>query len=115
MSQFVVLAYNPKAPPQISPEQAQEVVRRFYEWTNNLKQRGQFVASARLAPTEGRVLRAQGDDLLVTDGPYPESKEILGGYWIIEAASYDDALTIVGNHPHLAFGGTLELRQIMPT
>jgi hypothetical protein len=48
---------------------------------------------------------------MVTDGPYVESKEFLGGFWIIEADSYDEMVELVSDSPHLA-AGSLELRQI---
>ena len=48
----------------------------------------------------------------VTDGPYSESKEVLGGYYIIEAASYDNAVEHAQSCPHLEYGGTIEVRQI---
>jgi hypothetical protein len=115
MPQFMVLAYNPKVPPQLSPEEVQKIFQRFYEWTSNLKKRGILASSAKLVNNEGRVLREKGGDVTVTDGPYQESKEILGGYWMIEAASYDEALEIVGIHPNFAFGGMLEVRQVEPT
>ena len=57
----------------------------------------------------------RGEKVVVSDGPYSETKEMLGGYFMIEAANYDEALRLSRDHPHLAFGGTIELRQIEPT
>ena len=48
----------------------------------------------------------------MTDGPYSETKEVLGGYFTIEAASYDQAIERLRDCPHLLFGGTIELRQV---
>jgi hypothetical protein len=45
------------------------------------------------------------------DGPYSETKEVLGGYWLIEASDYDEAMEVVADHPHLRFG-SLEVREI---
>jgi hypothetical protein len=56
-------------------------------------------------------VRQAGGQLMVTDGPYVESKEFLGGFWIVEAASYDEMVKLVSDSPHLA-AGSLELRQI---
>ena len=56
-------------------------------------------------------MRQTGGELMVTDGPYVESKEFLGGFWIIEADSYDEMVELVSDSPHLA-AGSLELRQI---
>jgi hypothetical protein len=57
------------------------------------------------------VVRRADGELMVTDGPYVESKEFLGGFWIIEASSYDEMVKLVSDSPHLATG-SLELRQI---
>jgi hypothetical protein len=48
----------------------------------------------------------------VTDGPYSESKEILGGFYIIEATDYAQALERSQDCPHLGYGGTIEVRQV---
>ena len=47
-----------------------------------------------------------------TDGPYSETKEVLGGYYTIEAASYEEAVSRALEHPHLEYGGTIEVRQV---
>jgi hypothetical protein len=48
----------------------------------------------------------------VTDGPYTESKEVVGGYWLIEASAYDEVVDLLRAHPLLELGGALEVRQI---
>ncbi len=50
--------------------------------------------------------------MTAVDGPYSETKEVLGGFFLISAESYDDAIQICRDCPHLRFGGTIELRQI---
>jgi hypothetical protein len=57
-------------------------------------------------------MRAPGGKLRTTDGPYSESKEVLGGFYIIEAANYDEAVERARDHPTLEYGGTVEVRQI---
>ena len=64
----------------------------------------------RLAEDSGKVLR----NGRVTDGPYSEAKEVLGGYFLIEAANYDQAVERTKDHPHLHYGGTIEVRAIHP-
>ena len=91
---------------KISPEEMQKAVEKYVAWT-----RKPFVAgSRRLAPEPGRVIRDGGRR--VSDGPYSETKEILGGYYVIEAGNYDEAAERSMDHPHLHYGGTIELRQI---
>ena len=57
-----------------------------------VRQRGKLLENAKLRSGEGKTLRRRGGDLTVTDGPFAESKEILGGFWMIDAASYDKAV-----------------------
>lgn len=119
MPKFMVLVHNPQVPPQLSPEEMRQIFQRFHAWTANLRQQGRILAGEKLVYSEGRVLRAEGTAVVVTDGPYLESKEVLGGFWLIEAASYDEAVQLVSDGSFLPFlrdfGGTLELRQIDPT
>jgi hypothetical protein len=112
MSKFMLLAYGQNLQPQISAEEAQRITQRYIDWTNNLKQQGRLHSTAKLAEGAGRELRAQGAEVIITDGPHLESKELLGGYWVIEAADYDEALALVKEHPHLALGGNLTLRAL---
>jgi len=49
------------------------------------------------------------------DGPYSETKEILGGFYTIEAANYDEAVKLALTHPHVEYGNTVEVRQVFGT
>jgi hypothetical protein len=57
-------------------------------------------------------MRSQDGHPRATDGPYSETKEVLGGYYTIEAASYEEAVLRANDHPHLEYGGTIEVRQV---
>lgn len=70
------------------------------------------VGGQRLGPDNGRVMRSVGGNVRATDGPYSESKEVLGGFYIIEAANYEEAVARTLDHPTLEYGGTVEVRQI---
>jgi hypothetical protein len=61
------------------------------------------------------VIRAHGGKPRATDGPYSETKEVLGGFYTIEASSYDEAVKQALTHPHLEYGGTVEIRQLYGT
>ena len=105
MPQFMLLLYdNPTDWQKISPEEMQNALEKYYAWT-----RKPFVVdSKRLAGDPGKVVRGAGR---ATDGPYSEAKEVLGGYYTIEAASYDEAIARAQDHPHLEYGGVLVIRQ----
>lgn len=72
------------------------------------------VDGKRLIEETGRVIRVQNGGPQSTDGPYSETKEVLGGYYTIEAANYDEAVKIALTHPHLAHG-TIQVRQVFGT
>src|SRR4051794_27919088 len=109
MHKYMLLLYdNPKNWGNVSPEEMQKAIMKYAAWTQKPFTKG----SERLADDPGRVLRSQGGQVRATDGPYSETKEVLGGYYLIEAGSYDEAVALCEDHPHLEYGGTIELRQV---
>lgn len=110
MPHFMCLLYDDqKSFDRMSPEEMQKAMEKYMAW-----RKAPFtVDGKRLANDPGKVLRpgAAGSPT-ATDGPFSESKEILGGYYTIEAADYDDAVKITLTHPHLEYGGTIELRKV---
>ena len=86
----------------------QKAVEKYMAWTK----KSFTVDSKRLAADPGRVIRAQNGQPRATDGPYSETKEVLGGYYTIEAASYEEAVQRTLDHPHLEYGGTIEVRHV---
>jgi hypothetical protein len=109
MSQYMLLLHSDPADwKKLSPEEMQKAVEKFFAWTK----KPFLVDSKRLADNPGRVLRSEGGRPRTTDGPYSETKEILGGYYTIEAANYDEAIQRSLDHPSLEYGGTIEVRQV---
>jgi hypothetical protein len=107
MPQFLIVLrdadWNPEA---LSPEDIQEIMRRYREWVDRVAGKGH-----KLRDGEGRVMLRGEKGVTVTDGPYAEAKEVLGGYLVIEARDYDDALRQCDGSPHLEFG-SIEIRAI---
>lgn len=95
----------------LSPAEIEEIIGRYIAWTARLEESGRLQSSEKLEDGTGRVLRRDGDDVSVTDGPFTEVKEVVGGYWIVTASDFDDACALLADHPHLAWG-TLEIRRI---
>jgi len=118
MAQFLVLARDTGDPQRemsrMSPEEMQRIMGKYMAWTTRLRDAGHLQNSNKLRDGEGRVLRRAGGKVTVTDGPFIESKEVLGGYWLIEAADYAAALALLQDHPHIELwpNASLELRQI---
>ena len=87
------------------------VMREYGEWIAGLERTGQHRVSQRLAaPAEARTLRLHGGKTVVTDGPFAETKEQLGGFHILECRDVDEALEIAARIPTLRVGGTIEVR-----
>jgi hypothetical protein len=84
------------------------------EWIAYVEQSGARVHGDRLRPVEDATLvRVRNGDVLVTDGPFTESKEWIAGYDVIEAADLDAAIEIASRHPMARFG-RIELRPVWP-
>lgn len=115
MARFMLLLYDtPEAVAyfrKLSPEEMQKGVEKYMEWTK----KPFVVDSERLGEDAGHVIRSQGGKPRVADGPYSETKEVLGGYYTIEARDYDEAIKLSLDHPHLEHGGTMEIRQVYGT
>jgi len=90
-----------------SPQQIQDAIDRFYAWHGRLVDEGKMKPGQRLAVDAKRVSRSG-----VTDGPFAEAKEVIGGYWFIVAGSLEEAATIAAGNPCLAVGLSFEVRPI---
>jgi hypothetical protein len=113
MPKYMLLLHDdPSVFTSMSPEEMQKALEKYMAWGNKLRTSGILLASDKLTDEPGRVMRGKNGQVRVTDGPYSETKEVLGGYYAIEAASYDEAMDRARDCPHLAYGGTIEVRQI---
>jgi len=73
------------------------------------------VASAQLQPVEtATCVRVAGGRTLMTDGPFADTKEVLGGICLIEAANLDEAIELAAHVPTARFGGVVEVRPVVP-
>lgn len=114
MPKFVMLLHDAGAfPPDLSPEQIQAIIERYVSWRQKVAN-GRTVDGHKLADGTGRVLRGRVGSPTVTDGPFAESREVIGGIFIVEAASFDEVVELSKDCPHLDFG-TIEIREVEPT
>jgi hypothetical protein len=94
-----------------SPEQMQAEMALWNTWMNKLATQDKLMGGEPLYP-QGKVIH--GTKKKVTDGPFVEGKDVVGGYVIIKAESYDEAVTLSKDCPQLnADDGTVEIREIM--
>ncbi|MBV9505443.1 MAG: hypothetical protein JO323_10635 [Acidobacteriia bacterium] len=96
---------------KLSPEEMQKATEKYMAWTKKPFTRD----SHRLAGEPGRVIRMEAGKPSIKDGPYSETKEVLGGYYTIEAANYDEAVKLALENPQLEYGGSIEVRQVYGT
>ena len=90
-----------------SKEDIQRAIDDFYVWYERSLELGRMKPGSRLT-TEGRVLTKSS----ITDGPFAESKELIGGYWFILANSLEEAAAIAVENPCMAYGLTIEVRPL---
>ena len=84
------------------------------DWVADVDRRGIRVSGDRLRPTEdATTVRMRSGELLVTDGPFTESKEWIVGFDVLECADLDEAIEVASKHP-MAYEGRLELRPFWP-
>lgn len=112
MPRFLLVARDDNgAFASLSPAEAQAVIQKYIAWSEGLAAAGHLRMGEKLRDGEGRVLARRGGRLQVTDGPFVETKEILGGFWIVEAPDYETVVRLAESSPHLAFG-SIEVRAI---
>jgi hypothetical protein len=95
---------------ELSPEEIQKAIDQFYVWLERLVGEGKMKTGQRLG-SEGKTVSRKS---VVTDGPYGEAKEVIGGYWFIVADSPDEAAETAAGNPCLNCGLFFEIRPIDP-
>ena len=89
----------------------QQALQQYFAWSDKLRSEGRLVSAEELAG-DGKTVRAR-DGQMVIDGPYVETKDAIGGYYLIEAANEDEAAEIAKGCPTLNHGGFVEVRGIV--
>ncbi|MEM6700166.1 MAG: YciI family protein [Bacteroidota bacterium] len=110
MQEFMMLfRHVPNANYMPSPEEIKAEIKKWQDWIGSIAAQGKFSSTNRLG-YEGKVVKPGN---VVTDGPYAEIKEIIGGYIIVKATDFEDAVEISKGCPMLQIGGHVEIRQIV--
>ena len=95
---------------KITPEQLQQRMGNYRGWMEKLMAQGRYKGGAALQPTSGRLVK--DPSTVLTDGPFLESKEIIGGYALVAATGYDEAVEFVKDCPLLDHW-EVEVRQLV--
>ncbi len=111
---LLVLRGDPDIWRQRPAAEIQALIERFERWAGGLMAERRFLDGKKLADGEGRVIVRDGDTVRITDGPYGEAKEIVGGFHLLEARDYDHAVELCRDHPELSIAGSVEIRRLDP-
>lgn len=109
MPNYLLLIRNAGHFYQRSPEEMQQIIQEFTDWARKLRDEKRMVDANPLSRS-GRML--SGQDGRVIDGPFVETKDMIGGYFLIEAKDLEDATAVAKQCPGLKWGETLEVREI---
>ena len=113
MKDFMMLFYSEPDPNmEPSPEEIEAEIKQWQDWIGGIAAQGKLKHPGEVLGFEGKTMHADGS---VTDGPYAEIKEIVGGFIIVSAENIEDATELAKGCPGLSVGGKVEIRDIMPT
>src|SRR5258707_6952707 len=111
MEKFMFIFLGGLDPAQMnSPEVMQTSMQEWFAWIDKLKKEGRYEVGEPLEPSGKGV---NGPKKLVTDGPFAEGKELIGGFFIVKAKNIDEAVAIAKDSPDLKHNGRVEVRPIM--
>jgi hypothetical protein len=112
MSQFVYLYRGGRRPE--SPAEGEQAMQRWIAWFADLAAKGHVKDQGQPLEREGKVVRRNGNGrAAVTDGPYPESKDLVGGFSLIEAKDLAEAAELAAGCPIFDRDGLVEVRPVM--
>ena len=111
MQRYILLLRStpPVNQPEMSPAEMQAIFEKFNQWRASLESRNP--EGQKLRDHAGRVMRIQEGKLVVTDGPFAETRELVGGYFAYDAENFEEAVELAKDCPVLAWGA-VEIREI---
>jgi hypothetical protein len=112
--QYLLLIYNDEQEwAALSDEERGPIIQEYFALSDELRANGSYVLGAPLQPTTtSTTVRVRGGDELVTDGPFAETKEQLGGFYLVDVESLDQALAVAAKIPAVRYG-SVEVRPIL--
>jgi hypothetical protein len=110
MKDFLFVYRNDfKNQPTGTPEEMQAVTKKWMDWVGGIAAQNKLSSVGNRLHNEGRVVRPNN---VVTDGPYTEIKELIGGYSIVKVETLEEAVDLAKGCPIFEFGGNVEVRAI---
>ena len=114
---YICLIYDDESQyAKMSEAEGARIMQEYFQFTDDIVKSGHHRAGDALQPsTTATTIRTKNGKVITTDGPFVETKEQLGGFYIIEAANLDEALKIARRIPAATHGGAVEVRPILET
>jgi hypothetical protein len=111
---YLCLIYeDEKAWQQLPKEQSDAIMGEYFAFTDDIRKSGQYVAGDALHPTQmATTVRVRNGKTSTTDGPFAETKEQLGGYYLIDAKDLNEAIQVASRIPSARFG-SVEVRPVV--
>ena len=110
---YLALIYTPEPTAPPSDAETQQMMEEYGTYTEMIRQRGVYLGGEALHPSStATTLRVRKGKLTATDGPFAESKEQLGGYYVLQCSDLDQAVEVAGKIPGARYGA-IEVRPIM--
>jgi hypothetical protein len=114
MQYLLLIADSEANEAKLTPEQNAALLAEYGKFTEDVQKSGKFVGANRLQPsTTATTVRVRNGKAQTTDGPFAETREQLGGYYLIEAGDLDEAVKVAAKIPS-ARSGSIEVRPIWP-
>ena len=95
----------------LTPADFEKILGEYQAWGQKMGAEGRLQLGHKLTDQGGKVITSKAGKTTVKDGPYVETKEVVGGVYLIKADSYDHAVELCHNHPNFRFG-SIEVREI---
>ena len=116
MQYLLMICDDEKNLAKMSDARRGELMKEYGQFIEDIVKSGQFRAGAQLQPTSSATtVRLKNGKRITTDGPFAETKEQIGGYFLVECESLDAALAIAARIPSARTGGSIEGRPLVPT
>jgi hypothetical protein len=111
---YMLLCYDDEqAWAKLGPEALRAAMAEAVQTTHELDAKGQYILASPLHPAaSAKSIKVRDGRRIVTDGPYAETREVLGGFYIIDVGTLEEALEVAARHPGARFGG-VEVRPIL--
>lgn len=110
-NEFILFVHGNDWGKGLSPREIQDAMHRFSIWMEDLANQGILKASQPLADS-GKLVSGKSTRV-VADGPFAESKEAIGGYWLVQVDTLEDAVEIAKGNPMIDYGAVIEVRPVL--